>query len=142
MAHSRALLRLALPLAFAIALPAAAQDVPVRDQLLGGVACSGRDQVEQILLNADRLVLEPVVVNEALTRIAADPETCEAIQGAALDASTQLAQRAAEQQAQILEGARLRLEDALRAADQQAASASFEVGPPPRNLTRGAGQGD
>ncbi len=129
-------------LTFCIILPATAQERPLRDQLLADVSCAGRGQAEQILLNAGRLVIEPIMVNSALTQIGADPETCNAIQVAALDASADLAQRAIDQQAEVAAGARQRVNDALRAADAQAASASFEVGPPPRNLTRGVGRAD
>jgi len=142
MTGASAATRLALMLALCVGLPAAAQPTPVRDMLLAGVSCSGGGQADQIMLNTARLVSETDAVNAALAQIGADLAVCATIKRAATEVLTALTGQGAEDRAAAISGARARLEAALREADAQAVLARFEVAPPPRNLTRGAGRGD
>lgn len=142
MPGANAALRLALSLALCAGAPAFAQDSALREALLSGVSCTGGGQADDMLLNADRLAIDSATVNLELIRIEVDASLCLAIQNAAGVVSETLAARTEDEQARVLRLARGRLEEALREADARAAAASFEVGPPPRNVTRLAGQGD
>lgn len=146
MTGRKAAIRLALMLALCAGLPAVAQVTPVRDTLLAGVSCSGEGQADRIMLNTARLVSAPDAVNAALAQIGADPAVCKAIKRAAAEVLVALTGEVTgeipDERPDILAAARLRLEEALREADAHAAKASFEVGPPPRNLTRGEGRRD
>lgn len=146
MTGRKAAIRLALMLALCAGLPAVAQETPVRDTLLAGVSCSGEGQADQIMLNTARLVSAPEAVNAALAQIGSDPAVCKAIKRAATEVLVALTGDVTgamtRERPDVLAAARLRLEEALREADARAANASFEVGPPPRNLTRGEGRTD
>ncbi len=133
---------LVLALAFGAGAPAHAQDAPASDTLLAGVSCTGEGQADRIMLNAARLAAGFDVVNAELARIGADPAVCAAIQRAAMEVSGELSGPVAQEQADMRASARARLEAVLREAEASAATARFEVGPPPRRLTRGAGRED
>jgi hypothetical protein len=117
--------------------PAAAPDL--KAVLMAGVPCAWGDPVGQMMLNARNAAVEDEALLAALAQIDADPMACEAVQNAAATVSGRIVEDAVRLDAAVAEAARQRLADALRAADEQAASMRFEVGLPPRHMTRGVG---
>ena len=72
----------------------------------------------------------------ALDAVSADATACTQIKDAASALALELSDANPGQDANAAEAAAERMKQVLAEADQRAASLRFEVGPPPRNLTR------
>jgi microcompartment protein CcmK/EutM len=82
------------------------------------------------------------VQNEALRQVAADENVCAGTREAALVISLGLPDTAADpDQAAVTASVAAIVSEAYAEADRRAAQLSFEVGPPPRNITRGRASG-
>lgn len=122
------------------AAPAAAQERPLEETLKIGVPCAWGDPMRVMTANAERSGADANALVVALARISTDPYTCEQVQRAAGSVSSMVTEEQARKSASASQAARDHLAGILREADQQASTLQFEVGPPPRYLTR-KGQG-
>lgn len=119
-----------------LAQPPIMQAAPaLLERLKAGLACQEPLAGNQLLMNADGAGASLPDLLHALDELSIDASACAEIQDAALSLAQQLyhsnpgfeAERAVTVD---------RMAKVLAEADQRAASAHFEVGPPPRNLTR------
>lgn len=115
---------------------AAGQDVNLVAKLKAGVACTESDAGSQLLRNADASAASLTDLLMALDSISIDDTACVPIRDAASSLALELSDAnpgldPAEATASVE-----RMEQALAEADKRAAAMRFEVGPPPRNLTR------
>ena len=115
---------------------AAGQDVNLVARLKAGVACAEPDAGSQLLRNAGASAAGLTDLLMALDSISIDDAACVPIRDAASALATELSDAnpgldPAEATASVE-----RMEQALAEADKRAAAMRFEVGPPPRNLTR------
>ncbi len=140
----RLLRPVALTAALAVAAPhALAQDADIVGQLTANVRCISLSAKEDLEYNIKKLgTTGGEVIGAALNVIAADLQRCEPLRQAA----TELAgvyvvapQPTAEDMAAA--AAKAMVKDTLAEADAKAANMKFEVGPPPRNMTKGRGEG-
>ena len=115
---------------------AEAQDANLADELKRGAQCAWDDPSDELRRNVEKSDAHPADIAAALSGIASDPKTCEAVRAAARREAEGMADDPMVIDAAAAQAARQRLEQALREADQHAANLRFEVGPPPRNLTR------
>lgn len=126
-----------LTLAGAVFTPVAhAQDPELVARLNAGLVCTEPDAGNQLLRNADG---SGVALNEllmALDAISGDATACAPIKDAASALALELSDANPGQDANAAEASAERMKQVLAEADQRAASVRFEVGPPPRNLTR------
>ncbi|MEQ1780356.1 MAG: hypothetical protein ABMA14_03290 [Hyphomonadaceae bacterium] len=115
---------------------AAGQDEDLIAELKAGVSCVEPDAGSQLLRNADASAASLTDLLMALDSISIDDAACVPIRDAASGLALELSDAnpgldPAEATASIE-----RMEQALAEADKRAAAMRFEVGPPPRNLTR------
>lgn len=126
------------PAPVSVPKPAVDANTPVKlmPRLKANVACIEPGAGNQLLINADGLGASLPDLLSALDALSLDPATCAQIRKAAASLAQQLSESNpglnAEQAAEAAE----RMQQVLIEADQRAASMRFEVGPPPRNLTR------
>ena len=139
MANGRSLL---IGLALLATTPAAfAQDASVLSKTIGqGVRClddrASGDLAEAVTQIGD---IDPVLVLDALTALAADTATCQPVRTAAV---ALIAERSApSSEVNEADAARAVVDATLAEAELRAASMKFEVGPPPLNLSRGRSGG-
>ena len=139
MANGRSLL---IGLALLATTPAAfAQDASVLAKTIGqGVRClddrASGDLAEAVTQIGD---IDPVLVLDALTALAADTATCQPARTAAV---ALIAERSApSSEVNEADAARAVVDSTLAEAELRAASMKFEVGPPPLNLSRGRSGG-
>lgn len=123
------------------ACPAFAQERPLEESLKADASCDGGDALDVLSANAERSGAEASDLIVAFERIAADPYTCEAVRSGAESLSRTFTIQVAGEDEMSARAAREQLDIILRLAEQQATDLKFEVGPPPRNLTR-KGQGE
>ena len=76
-----------------------------------------------------------------LNQISADGAVCQAIRDAAKDLATAYAQEDPAQQDEIVKASRAIVAETLAEAERRAANLQFEVGPPPRHMTKGRNSG-
>lgn len=127
-------------LAVLLASPVGAQEPTLAQQLAVNVPCAWGDPVGQMKLNADKSGADREALMVALTQLGVDDTVCIAIQDAAQSVSTMLIADAVTLDVAQEQAAQERMRQLLREADEKAASMRFEVGPPPRHMTRhGAG---
>ena len=132
---------------------AGAQPPALIVKLKANVKCSERDAGKQLMRNAasSGAALDDLLA--ALEDISLDRNACVAIRDAASDLGLDLAhedpapspeetpavvalETEADPQADLAAAAAARMQEVLAEADRRAAAMRFEVGPPPRNLTR------
>ncbi len=132
---------------------AGAQPPALIVKLKANVKCSEQDAGKQLMRNAasSGAALDDLLA--ALEEISMDRNACVAIRDAASDLGLDLAhddpapskyeaaaavqaENAAAPQADVAAAAAARMLEVLLEADRRAAAMRFEVGPPPRNLTR------
>jgi hypothetical protein len=130
---------LALLAVLAIAPAAYAQPAELAQRLRSGVPCMFGDPLGQMKRNVARAKVTKEEIIIALAEISADPKICLAQQNAAKAISPDLAERLADELVAAELAEREKLEQVLREAEVQATTLRFEVGPPPRNVTRDAG---
>lgn len=134
----------------ALAPIATAQETAVVSKLKAGVTCSERGASKQLMRNAasSGAALDDLLA--ALETISIDREACVEIRDAASNLGLDLAdddpapvaaepfvEVEAEPQPEVVAAAAAaRMQEVLAEADRRAAAMRFEVGPPPRNLTR------
>jgi hypothetical protein len=87
-------------------------------------------------MNAERSGADPHALIVALANLGTDPYTCERVQLAAGTVSDMVTEQLARDNAAAKQVARDHLAGILAQADKQASALKFEVGPPPRKLTR------
>lgn len=105
-------------------------------KLKANVKCVEPDAGNQMLINADTAGASLTDLLSALDDVSIDPVVCVQIKDAASALAQQLSQSNPGLDAEQAAAAAERMQQVLAEADQRAASAHFEVGPPPRNLTR------
>ncbi|MDP3493652.1 MAG: hypothetical protein Q8R82_11090, partial [Hyphomonadaceae bacterium] len=109
--------------------------------LTEGVRCFGSNAREDLGFNIKKLGdAAAEALGPALERVANDESRCAPLREAARElAATYVVvpEPSAGQQASV--SSRLVVEQTLAEADRNAASLKFEVGPPPRNMTKGRG---
>lgn len=138
---------------------AAGQGSPLVAKLKNNVTCSDRDATRQLMRNVASSRAKLPDLMAALDELSIDRNTCAEIKDAASSLAMELANddpapaaTASAPDAPAVEAeadpaadalpefdtaaAVERMEQALAEADRQAAAMRFEVGPPPRNLTR------
>lgn len=109
--------------------------------LQAGVPCTIPDATRYLSLNVYRSSASTRELITALDELAVDMEVCAPIRSAAAEQAAGLSETglAADPAAAAL--ARERIAQTFQEAETHAGTMRFEVGPPPRNLTRGAGGG-
>lgn len=105
------------------------------ERLKAGVACEAPLAGNQLLMNADGAGASLPDLLDALDELSIDASACVEIQDAASLLAQQLYHSNPGFEAERAVTAD-RMAKVLAEADQRAASVHFEVGPPPRNLTR------
>ena len=133
---------------------AAGQEPALIAKLKSNVKCLQGNAAKQLMRNAASSGAKLPVLLAALDELSIDRKVCAEIKDAASDLALDLAQTdptpakaapqaeveaapAAEFQPDVIaEAAAERMQQVLVEADRSAASMRFEVGPPPRNLTR------
>lgn len=108
-------------------------------RLKTGVVCAEPNAANQLLLNTDAAGASLPDLLTALGELSIDPSICIQIRDAASVLAQQLNLSNPGLDAEQAAAAAERMRQVLAEADQRAASARFEVGPPPRNLTRNRG---
>lgn len=119
---------------------AIAQDTDILAPLADGVRCLGANAREDLELNIKKLSVTTDTIALALGVVANDEARCQPIRDAAneLVAVYSLATPAPVEEPAAATAGRL-IDETLADADRKAASLKFEVGPPPRNMTKGRG---
>lgn len=105
-------------------------------RLKTNLVCAEPDAGNQLLLNADGAGASLPDLLSALDALSIDTSACAQIQNAASELARQLNQANPGLDPAQAAAAAERMRQALIEADQRAAQVRFEVGPPPRNLTR------
>lgn len=132
----------------AIAQPPAPELAPEPDVVSGlttmlqaGVPCTIPDATRYLSLNVYRSAASTRELITALGQLAIDMDVCAPIRSAAAEQAAGLSETglAADPMAAAL--ARERMAQTFQEAETHAGSMRFEVGPPPRNLTRGTVSG-
>lgn len=114
-----------------------AQDADIVGPLTEGVRCSSTGAKEDLGLNITKLGKTDDVIGAALNSVAADQTRCEPIRAAAAElAATYIAFAPPTEEELAAEAARQKLAQTLAEADQRVGTLKFEMGPPPRNMTR------
>lgn len=122
----------------ALAPAAFAQEVDVVGPLTEGVRCSEANVKEDLLFNVKRLEATDDVIGAAVNAIAADEARCAPLREAAAElAATYVVIPEPTPEETAVTSARELVEKTLAEADQKAGSLKFEVGPPPRHMTKG-----
>ena len=124
----------------ALAAPAFAQNAgDLGKALVKGVSCASAANAKTNLddnVGASKASMPDLIAS--LGQIASDANACQPLRDAARDKSNELSVSLASQDEDKLKAAsRAVVDAALAEADQKVANLKFEVGPPPRNLTRG-----
>jgi hypothetical protein len=126
----------------AFAPQAFAQDADISGRLIEGVRCSGVTAKEDLGFNIKKLVANGDVIGAALNVVAANSAVCEPIRTAATElAATYVVIVPPSDEELAAQESRAVVEQTLAEAERQATQLKFEVGPPPRNKTRGRGAG-
>lgn len=120
----------------ALAPIASGQEPDLIAKLKAGLACAEPDAGSQLLRNADGSAADLNDLLMALDEISIDATACVQIQDAAAALAMDLSDANPGQDPAEAEASAKRMKQVLAKADQRAASMRFEVGPPPRNLTR------
>jgi hypothetical protein len=136
----------ALALLLAVAPAAMAQEAaPLAQELMVGVRCSEARAAEDLEFRIKRMKATPDEVDAALRALAANASTCEPVRAAALAFVGEEAPAAeaipAAAEEDNTEAARAIASQTLAEADRRAQALKFEVGPPPRHMTRGRKSG-
>jgi hypothetical protein len=123
----------------ALAAPAFAQNAGELGKALAkGVSCASAASAKTNLddnVGASKASTSDIITS--LGQIASDTNTCQPLRDAARDKSNELsASMASQDQDRLKAASRAVVDAALAEADQKVANLEFEVGPPPRNLTR------
>jgi hypothetical protein len=119
-----------------------AQEVDVVGPLTEGVRCFGSNAREDLLFNVKKLEAADDVIGAALNAIAADEARCAPMREAATElAATYVVVPAPTPEEAVAISTRELVEKTLAEADRRAGSLKFEVGPPPRHMTKGRGGG-
>jgi hypothetical protein len=141
---SQLLRPVALTAALAVAAPhALAQDADIIGQLTSGVRCISFSAKEDLEFNIKKLgATGGDAISVALTAVAADPQRCEPLRQAAGELAAAYAIVLLPSPEDLAaEAVRAKVKESLAEADAKAANMTFEVGPPPRNMTKGRGEG-
>lgn len=119
---------------------AIAQDTDIIRSLTDGVRCVAPTAKEDLELNIKKLAAPADMIGVALGVVTNDEARCQPIRNAAneLVAVYAMATPAPVEDAAAATAGRL-IDETLADADGNAASLKFEVGPPPRNMTKGRG---
>lgn len=127
-----------LTLAVTVGAPAvSAQDEDVAGLLTAGVRCFGSNAKEDLGFNIRKLNATDEVLGAALNRVAADTAQCAPMREAAAElAATYHVTPPPSEEEVAAEAARQALAETLAEADRRVGAMKFEVGPPPRNMTR------
>ncbi len=131
----------ALTIFLAGSSPAAlAQHADIVGPLTEGVRCSSPNAKEDFEFNIRKLEATDEAISVALGIVAGDEARCQPMRDAAneLVAVYPIATPAPVEDPSAL-AAKHAIDQTLAEADRKAASLKFEVGPPPRNMTRGRG---
>jgi len=122
----------------ALAPAAFAQDVDLVGPLTEGVRCFGSNAKEDLVFNVKKLEAADDVIGAALNAIAADEARCAPMREAARElAATYMIIPEPKPEETAVNSARSLVEKTLAEADQKAGSLKFDVGPPPRHMTKG-----
>ena len=113
--------------------------IGLSETLRAGVPCTIPDAMRYLSMNVHRSTASTRDLITALGELGLDPEVCAPIRSAASDQAASLSETglAADPMAAAL--ARERIAQTFQEAETHAGTMRFEVGPPPRNLTRGTG---
>ncbi len=122
-----------------LASPALAQGAgDLGKTLVKGASCASAANAKADLgsnVTAAKAASEDVIAS--LGEIASDASICQPLRDAARDKATELsANAAAQHDDEVTAASRAVVDAALAEAEQRVANLKFEVGPPPRNLTR------
>lgn len=134
----------ALTAALAVVAPQAlAQDADIFGQLTANVRCISPGAKEDLEYNIKRLgTTGSEAISATLTVIAADSQRCEPLRQAATElAGAYILAPPPTAEDLAAAAARVAVNQSLAEADAAAANMKFEVGPPPRNMTKGRGNG-
>lgn len=122
----------------ALAPAAFAQDVDLVGPLTEGVRCFGSNAKEDLVFNVKKLEAADDVIGAALNAVAADEARCAPMREAARElAATYMIIPEPKPEETAVNSARSLVEKTLAEADQKAGSLKFDVGPPPRHMTKG-----
>lgn len=128
----------------AVAAPHAfAQDADLVGQLASSVRCASPSAKSDLEYNIKKLgTTGGEAIGAALTTLAADPQRCEPLRQAATElAGVYVIAPPPTAQDLAAIAARATVNQSLAEAEANAANLRFEVGPPPRNMTKGRGGG-
>lgn len=136
---SRPLRFTALTIAVASVAPHAfAQEADLVGQLASSVRCSAAIAKEDLGFNISKLGTPNEATAAALNTIAADATRCEPLRQAAAElAPTFILTPAPTEEELAASAARAMINEVLAEAEAKAESLKFDVGPPPRNMTKG-----
>lgn len=124
------------------AQPPADQPVPgLTDMLQAGVPCTIADAQRYLSLNVYRSVASTRELITALGELALDLDICAPIRSAASEQAASLSETGLAADPLAAAMARQRIAQTFQEAETHAGTMRFEVGPPPRNLTRGTVSG-
>ncbi len=122
----------------ALAPVAFAQDADLAGPLTEGVRCFGSNAKEDFVFNIKKLEATDNVIGTALNGIAADEARCAPMREAARElAATYMIIPEPKPEETAVNSARSLVEKTLAEADRKAGSLKFDVGPPPRHMTKG-----
>jgi hypothetical protein len=121
---------------------ALAQDADLVGQLTANVRCITLSAKEDLEFNIKKLGTPgSEAIGAALNAVAADVQWCAPLRQAATDlAGVYIATPSPTTEDLAAAAARAMVEETLAEADAKAANMEFEVGPPPRNITKGRGE--
>jgi hypothetical protein len=107
------------------------------EMLQAGVPCTVRDATHYLSTNVDSSAASTQELITALRGIALDLDICAPIRSAASEQAGSLSETGLAADPQVAALARERIAQTFQEAERHAGTMRFEVGPPPRNLTRG-----
>lgn len=114
-----------------------AQETDIVGPLTENVRCFGTNAKEDLGYNIKKLEKPDDVIGAALNRVAADQTRCEPMRTAAAElAAIYVVTPPPTEEELAAEAARQALAKTLAEADQRVGALKFELGPPPRNMTR------
>ena len=128
-------------ISLATASAADAQRSDLATMLEAGVPCTIGDAARYLSSNVYRSPASTRDLIAALNELAIDMELCAPIRSAASDQAASLSETGLAVDPVDAAIARDRIVQTFQEAETHAGSMRFEVGPPPRNLTRGKGGG-
>jgi hypothetical protein len=127
-----------LALAAGPAASAIAQEPDLLGPLTDSVRCSGAGAQEDLQNKLMRLTASPEAVTSALKLVAADPSRCEPLRAAAAELAGTVGLAAPPSEEEVAtDSARAVVAQSLAEAEANAIRLKFDVGPPPRNMTKG-----